>query len=302
MASLLQSKCVKVGSQSIHYAVPNANAKTFSSYEVFEFGKPSENSEQKTLLLVGRTGTGKSTLINSLFNYIIGINWQDEHRYHFTPKKPDMSDRSETHKITAYTLHHQEGYKTPYTWTVIDTPGFDNTLENLTDNKIADQLQEFLSEAPDACIKHIDAVGFAVPASLKWFDGVEQFVYRTLQELFGQDIHTNLCFLITFADLKTPARSAIFGSKIPQPKYIPFNNSALYSEILEQEESETKTDKMMKKLFWKKGRNGCKKLLHFINELKEITLKKTPSDRVENFPLDNLKKGEAKMTKQVCPY
>ena len=131
MASLLKTKCVMVGSQSIHYAVTNANSRKFSSFEVFEFGKSSEISEQKTVLLAGRTGTGKSTLINALFNYIIGIKWQDDHRYHFTQDKPGRSDRSKTQMIRAYTLHHEEGYRTLYTWTFIDTPGFDKHFGKL---------------------------------------------------------------------------------------------------------------------------------------------------------------------------
>lgn len=37
--------------------------------------------EEKTLLLLGATGTGKSTLIDALINYIAGVSYNDNHRF-----------------------------------------------------------------------------------------------------------------------------------------------------------------------------------------------------------------------------
>ena len=37
---------------------------------------------EKTIILVGATGSGKSTLVDGMVNYIYGVNWDNEFRFH----------------------------------------------------------------------------------------------------------------------------------------------------------------------------------------------------------------------------
>ena len=37
--------------------------------------------KEKTILLVGATGTGKSTLVDGIINYVTGISWNDPYRF-----------------------------------------------------------------------------------------------------------------------------------------------------------------------------------------------------------------------------
>lgn len=44
-------------------------------------GKAPFASDEKTILLVGATGSGKSTLVDGFVNYILGVNFDDPFRF-----------------------------------------------------------------------------------------------------------------------------------------------------------------------------------------------------------------------------
>ncbi|CAH3036311.1 unnamed protein product, partial [Porites lobata] len=89
-------------------------------------GEPGQCREQeKVLLLIGATGSGKSTLINGMANYIMGVKWEDDFRFQLVIDDPKVSkSRSQTQYITAYTFYPMEGSALSSKLTVIDTPGF----------------------------------------------------------------------------------------------------------------------------------------------------------------------------------
>lgn len=46
------------------------------------------SSEEKTVLLLGGTGTGKSTMIDALINFIADVSYTDEYRFGLICKTP----------------------------------------------------------------------------------------------------------------------------------------------------------------------------------------------------------------------
>ena len=46
----------------------------------FDIGESNMYAPEKVIMMVGATGSGKSTLINGLFNYIFDIKWEDDFR------------------------------------------------------------------------------------------------------------------------------------------------------------------------------------------------------------------------------
>lgn len=42
---------------------------------------PGYVDHERTIMLVGATGTGKSTLVDGLVNYTLGVNWIDSFRF-----------------------------------------------------------------------------------------------------------------------------------------------------------------------------------------------------------------------------
>lgn len=83
--------------------------------------------------------------------------------------------------------------------------------------------------------------------------------------LFGKDIESNICTLITFADGTTPpVTAALKEENLPSELYFPFNNSALFAE------QRTSASSSLSPMFWEMG---CKSFERFFDKLKNLTTK-----------------------------
>ena len=100
---------------------------------VLSTGTYHSSKDTKTLLLVGMTGTGKSTLLDALINYIHDVRYEDEVRLRLVSlteeeeKKQDNQARSQTDHITVYKIKWVPGMNIDYNITLIDTPGMGDT-------------------------------------------------------------------------------------------------------------------------------------------------------------------------------
>ncbi|CAG0904557.1 unnamed protein product, partial [Darwinula stevensoni] len=114
----------------------------------FDIGPRLRKQDERVLMVVGKTGAGKTTMINSLANYVYGVRWEDDFRFKVITEKGDVNANdkansqtkgvitekgdvnandkanSQTKGVSAYSFNWKEGMTIPYTLTVIDTPGF----------------------------------------------------------------------------------------------------------------------------------------------------------------------------------
>jgi GTP-binding protein EngB required for normal cell division len=117
----------------------------------FSFGEPSDiiltGGTCKTILLMGATGSGKTMWINALVNYVLGVEWDDSFRFMLIKEhlRGASQANSQTQGVTAYDLHYREGFRIPFSLTVIDTPGFGDTGGMERDEDISSAIQEFFN-------------------------------------------------------------------------------------------------------------------------------------------------------------
>ena len=76
----------------------------------------------KTIMVIGETGSGKSTTLNSMVNYLWNVSLDDHYRWVLIPPPADKSEqrKSVTSDVTSY---HFKPPKLNYGLTVVDTPG-----------------------------------------------------------------------------------------------------------------------------------------------------------------------------------
>ena len=120
---------------------------------------------EKVIMMVGATGAGKTLPINGMFNYVVGVEWNDKFRLRLIEEETGANQAmSQTRCITAYTLKRKPGFKVPYTLKVIDTPGFGDTGGIERDKEITEMIKCFFSAKGEGGIDRLDAVGFVIPA------------------------------------------------------------------------------------------------------------------------------------------
>jgi molecular chaperone DnaK len=115
----------------------------------YHIGQPN-HAEEKVIMIVGATGEGKTTLINSMVNYILGVEYEDDFRFKLTADEGIKSkDYGQIEDISAYTIYKMDGARLPYNLTVIDTPGYGDTEGVARDNLIADLIRKFFNAPTD---------------------------------------------------------------------------------------------------------------------------------------------------------
>ncbi|KAK9971327.1 hypothetical protein ABG768_024701 [Culter alburnus] len=227
------------------------------------YGRRDRNKQNKVILMVGETGTGKTTIINTMINYLLGVKFEDQEFYQITDEEEHKDQtQSQTSAVTVYEVFVE---KNPISLTIIDTPGYGDAEGYEKDREISEYLSRLFSDEDG--IHYIDAVCFVMKASQNRLSGKELYIFHSVLSLFGRDIENNIVFLLTHSDgiPPTDALNAIKKAEIPcrrdednEPVYFPFNN-----------QQKTKRDKRFKralKASWEMGEESMTDFLTLLEE------------------------------------
>lgn len=108
----------------------------------------------------------------------------------------------------------------------------------------------------------IDAVCLIVKAQDARLTVSQKFVFSSIMSLFGKDLESNICTLITFADgANPPVLDSLSEANLPSGSYFQFNNSALFAE------NKNLATTSMSPMFWEMS---CKSFQKFFDQLKDF--------------------------------
>ncbi|XP_056119687.1 uncharacterized protein LOC130097037 [Rhinichthys klamathensis goyatoka] len=236
-------------------------------YRKMTFGERDKNKPHKTILLVGETGAGKTTLINTMINYMLDVQREDKVWFEITDDQSDRTSvHSQTSSITVYGFYPQES-KTDLT--IIDTPGYGDTRGVEKDKEIAESLLSLFTSAEG--IHETHAVCLVMKATQNRLSDREIYIFDAVQSLFGKGIDENIVLLFTHSHGAIPknvkeAKIKCAVNDENQPVFFLFDNC--------QSEPDDEENIMLKQS-WDLSFRGITEFFKFLDNIKPKTVKMT---------------------------
>ncbi|XP_026105067.1 uncharacterized protein LOC113076592 [Carassius auratus] len=271
-AIIKESIVTEEGPPTRYHLKPRTDSRDPSKpYIKVTFGERHTKKLHKTILLVGGTGTGKTTLIDVMINYMLGVQREDKVWFEITDDQSYYSQvHTQTRRITVYEFYLQES---PIHLTIIDTPGYGDTHGVEKDKEIAESLLS-LSKSAEG-IHKIHAVCLVIKATQTRISERELYIFDAVQSLFGRDIAENIILVLTHSRGTIPKNilTAVKEAKIKcavnqqnQPVYFLFDNC--------QTEPADETNEMLKQS-WDLTFTEITGFFTFIENMKAKSLKMT---------------------------
>jgi len=211
----------------------------------------------KIVMVVGQTGAGKTTFLNSMVNYIYNVQYEDKFRLKLIIEQEKKGGQavSQTDVVSAYFIKKPKGSNIPYDLTVVDTPGFGDTRGIEQDKKIVANIKAFFENVLDS----IDAICFVVKATETRLTGSQNYIFNSVLNLWGKDVKDNIFILMTFADAEEPPVLDAIKQQgaVADCKYFKLNNSVYKKDpkmtSSNKKDPKAKQAQIFDKMFWEMG-------------------------------------------------
>ena len=267
----LKIKVTKDSTLSEQYTNKNCSKKIWKiktkvcgeeKFAKLEFGRPLlSTKDTKVVMAMGATGAGKSTLINAMVNYVLGVSYNDDFQFILICDETKESQaHSQTSVITVYALYWQEGFNVPYNLLLIDTPGFGDTRGLAQDQKTLRQLSDLLHN-----IDCIHVIGLVVQASSARLTASQRYIFSSVLSLFAKDVSENVVIMATHADTNLQVMDALKADEVPHSNVFQFNNCALYADEYNE----------LTKLLWRNCFVNMEKFFDYLIGVSDKSLKLT---------------------------
>jgi GTP-binding protein EngB required for normal cell division len=223
-----------------------------------------EKQLAKYILIVGETGVGKSTLINMIANYVMGVKFEDNYRYEVIPSAPakDQS-KSQTQTVAQYCFSRSP--ISPFPIVLIDTPGYGDTAGLEKDKKIDEMIKRVLKET-----ETIHMIAFTCKASTTRFTACQVYIWNKMKAMLKPEYLKRIKFWFTFCDAAEPqvvsqlSKSSVemqnLISDLGPNWYFKFNNSTLYHK--------QSTSNPFTQLYWQFSSEGVSSFLSALSSQK----------------------------------
>ena len=265
-AEFMKSFCEQSKNTSPRIFIPTAESLSDDKNRIrkIKIGKKYMNPPERVILVVGGTGSGKSTLINAMYNYICGVEWEDNFRFKLIDEDNGKSQaHSQTEWVTAYVIHHQPWFRIPYTLILIDTPGLGDTEGIQKDDEITTDAHG---------IYQLDAAALVEPATFLRLTPTHRYILESTLSLFGKDIDENISMLLPFADESTPGiLSSLKELQVKFKKHFNFNNVELFGSNVCSTPPSARN--IIRKQCWEMGRDSFNAFVAELDNVQPKSLK-----------------------------
>ncbi|XP_036408665.1 uncharacterized protein LOC118794511 [Megalops cyprinoides] len=249
------------------------------------FGVRDPSKMTRTIMMVGETGAGKSTLINVMVNYILRVEWDDNIRFEIIEDEGRSQTESQTTAVTVYEIYGQEGVRVPFSLRIIDTPGYGDTRGKQEDKLIAEKLHNLFKS--ENGVQQIDAVCFVVKSSQNRLTDTQRYIFDAILSLFGKDMKNNIMALITFHSKGKPAAlEAIDKAGVPcarneknQPVHFKFDNVSWRDDDDDDDKEDMKNS-------WAKGVKNMQSFFQYLNTMEMRSVQMTQEVLMERIQLE----------------
>ncbi|KAG5832683.1 hypothetical protein ANANG_G00293740, partial [Anguilla anguilla] len=266
------------------------------------FGEKNQN-KTRTIMMMGETGTGKSTLINVMANYILGVEYEDNLRFEIIKREERSQTESQTTAVTVYEIYGNEGVRVPFSLRLIDTPGYTDSARKRRDytdtsEKQDEQITENIRKLFNAekGVHQIDAVCFVVMATQNRLTQAQAYIFDAILSLFGKDIENNIMALITNSDEGKPGvLGAIEKAGVPcarneknQLIFFKFNNVSKinYDCGEDDDDEEEECDENYWQRNWKIGVKSMENFFDSLDNMETRSLHMTQKVLMERDQLE----------------